>query len=148
MANDISGFGIKVNIIASVTFPAGLLVTQFADDADAIDLPSTQIADKAMGVNGDLVTWSKATPLPVTLSVVPNSADDRNLAILFEANRVGQGKQSARDSITLVVVYPDGRTATYIRGAITDGPIGNSVASAGRMKSNAYQFAFENMVKA
>lgn len=143
---DISGFGLKVNIVASVTFPAGLLVTQFGDDADAIDLPSIQIKDKAMGVNGDLVTWSKATPLPVTLNVVPNGDDDRNLAVLFEANRVGQGKQSARDSITMVVIYPDGSTQTFTNGTITDGPIGNSVASAGRMKTKAYQFTFENRI--
>jgi len=144
--NEISGFGVKVNIIASATFPAGLVITQFADDADSLDLPSIQIADKAMGVNGDLVTWSKATPLTLTLNVIPTSDDDKNLSVLHEANRVGMGKQSARDIITLVIVYPSGRTATYINGKITDGPSGDSVASAGRMKSKAYQFAFENRV--
>ena len=146
--NEISGFGVKVNIIASATFPAGLVITQFADDADSLDIPSIQIADKAMGVNGDLVTWSKATPLTLTLNVIPTSDDAKNLEVLHEANRVGMGKQSARDIITLVIVYPSGRTATYINGKITDGPSGDSIASAGRMKSKAYQFAFENRVLA
>lgn len=143
--NDISGFGLKVRLIGSITFPAGFNVTQFADDADPFDLPSMQIRDKAMGINGDLVTWSKANPIMATLSLIPNSEDDRNMQILFEANRVGKGKQGARDIITLVAIYPDGRVWTGNQGVITDGPPGSGVASAGRLKSNAYMFAFENL---
>src|SRR5574343_1608278 len=110
--NNISGFGLQIQVIASVTFPSGFTLTQFADDADPFDLPSIQIADKAMGLNGDLVVWSKANPIPVTVNVIPGSDDDKNLAILYDANRVGRGKVSARDEITLVGIYPDGSTIT------------------------------------
>lgn len=141
----ISVNGIRVRVIASETFPSGFDVTQFADDADPIDFPSMQIADKGMGVNGDLVGWSKATPTMVTLNVVPNGEDDRNLAVLLEANRVGKGKQSARDVVSMVVVYPDGNVVALSQGLITDGMPANSGQSAGRMKSKAYAFAFENL---
>lgn len=143
MANDISGFGLQIQVVASVTFPSGFTVSQFADDGDPFDLPSIQIADKAMGLNGDMITWSKANPLTVTLNVVPNSDDDKNLGILFDANRVARGKQSARDVITMTGIYPDGSTITLTPGVITDGMPGNAVASSGRMKSKAYIFAFE-----
>lgn len=143
--NDISVFGLRVQLNASETFPAGVSLTQFADDADPFDTPSIQIRDKAMGVNGDLITWSKATPITLSLSVVPNSDDDRNLAVLFEANRVGKGKQGARDTISVTAVYPDGRTVSFTQGAITDGMPANSPSSAGRFKSKTYQFAFENV---
>ena len=142
---DISAFGIRVQVIASQTFPAGISITQFADDADPFDAPSMQIRDKAMGVNGDLISWSKANPIPVTLNVVPNSEDDKNLSVLFEANRVGKGKQGARDVIAITAVYPDGRTASFTQGVITDGQPANSAQSSGRMKSKAYSFAFENV---
>lgn len=145
MANDISGFGLQIQVVASVTFPSGFTVSQFADDGDPFDLPSIQIADKAMGLNGDLITWSKANPLTVTLNVVPNSDDDKNLGILFDANRVARGKQSARDVITMTGIYPDGSTITLTPGAITDGMPGNAVASSGRLKSKAYIFAFEGV---
>lgn len=145
MSNDISVFGIRVQVVASETFPSGINITQFADDADPFDSPSIQIRDKAMGVNGDLISWSKANPLPVTLNVVPNSEDDKNLGVLFEANRVGKGKQGARDVITITAIYPDGRTASFTQGVITDGMPANSATSAGRMKSKAYAFAFENV---
>lgn len=148
MANDVSGFGLRLRITASRTFPAGFTVTQFADDADPFDLPSIQIADKAMGLNGDLVTWSKANPINTTVNVIPGSEDDRNLAVLLEANRVGRGKSGARDQITMTGTYPDGRSITLSAGVITDGMPGNSVASAGRLKSKAYQFAFEGLSRA
>lgn len=145
MANNISGFGASVRLIASTTFPTGITITQFADDSDPIDIPSLQIADKAMGVNGDLYTWSKANPLPVTISVGPDTNDDINLAILLEANRVAKGKKSALDDITIVILYPNGSTATYSGGSITDGMAGNAIASAGRLKTKTYVFAFENL---
>lgn len=145
MANNISGFGASVRLVASTTFPTGITITQFADDSDPIDIPSLQIADKAMGVNGDLYTWSKANPLPFTLSVGPDTNDDINLAILLEANRVAKGKKSALDDITVSILYANGSTSTYSGGSITDGMAGNAIASAGRLKTKTYVFAFENL---
>lgn len=143
--NDISAFGIRVQVVASETFPSGINLTQFADDADPFDSPSMQIRDKAMGINGDLVSWSKANPIIVNLNLVPNSDDDKNLGVLFEANRVGKGKQGARDVVSITAVYPDGRTASFTQGVITDGMPANSATSAGRLKSKNYSFAFENV---
>jgi hypothetical protein len=141
---DISAFGIRVQIVASVTFPAGINITQFADDGDSLDVPSQQIADKAMGVNGDLITWSKANPIVTTLNVIPNTEDDKNMQVLLEANRAGRGKRPARDVITMTAIYPDGTSRTWTNGAITDGIPGNALASSGRMKTKPYAFAFEN----
>lgn len=142
---DISAFGIRVQVIASETFPSGISITQFADDADPFDAPSMQIRDKAMGVNGDLISWSKANPIPVMLNVVPGGEDDLNLSVLFEANRVGKGKFGARDVISIVALYPDGSVAAFSQGVITDGQPANSAQSSGRLKSKAYAFAFENV---
>lgn len=144
---NISGFGMRVVLRASVTFPVGITLTQFADDSDPLDFPSIQLADKAMGINGDLITWSKPNPIPATLNVIPGGVDDTNLSILAEANRVGKGKNSSRDIITMTVIYPDNSTVTLTSGAITDAMPGKSVASAGRMKTRPYVFAFENKVE-
>lgn len=144
MAEDISGFGAQVRLIASTTFPTGFDITQFADDTDPFDIPSLQIADKAMGLNGDLVSWSTANPIEITLSVIPESDDDINLKILAEVNRVGRGKPSVQDEITIVVIYPNGRILSLLRGKLTDMMPGSSIASSGRLKSKEYVFAFEN----
>ena len=142
MNGEIGGFGLTVMLRATTTFPAGMTVEAFADDADPLDFPDIQVTEVAMGLNGDMLSWSKAIALPVTLSVVPESDDDNNLAVLLAANRVGKNKQSAQDTITLVGTYPSGIVVTLTGGKITNGSISNSISSAGRMKSKQYKFAF------
>ncbi|ERR1700743_1454606 len=143
---NISGFGASISIIASNTFPIGLYLTQFADDTDPFDIPSLQVADKAMGLNGDLVVWSKPQPINITISVIAGSLDDRQLGVLLEANRVGRGKIGAQDVMTLTVLYPDLSGVIFQDGAITDGMPASSVASAGRLKSKTYSFTFQNRI--
>ena len=147
MSFDISGFGLELTLKASNTFPSGIQLTQFADDADPFDSPSIQIMDKGMGLNGDLVVWSVATPTTITLAIVPNSEDDRNLEILLENNRVKKGSAFSRDSIDITAKYPDGKVVSLTGGAITDGIPLNSAASAGRMKSKTYAFVFESSAR-
>lgn len=144
---NISGQGLRVTLRASRTFPVGISLSQFADDADSLDTPSVQIADKAMGLNGDLVIWGTNSPLLLTLNVIPNTDDDSNLGLLFEANRVSKGKVPAQDTITIIVQYPNGKTKTFARGACTDFVPTTGVASAGRLKTRPFSFAFENMVE-
>lgn len=142
---NISGFGLKIVITGSTTFPAGFPITQFADDIDPLDIPAITVAETGMGLNGDMATWSRATPIDITIGVVPNGPDDQNLALLLEANRVAKGKRGARDVITMTAMYPDGRTKVLQQGTVISGTPANSVASAGRYKSRSYSFRFENM---
>ena len=144
MANptSVTGFGIVVTLIASKTFPVGLPITQFADDADPIMINDVKIADTAMGLNGDLLAWSKAVPLPMTINVIPGSADDINLQILANANRVGQGKSSANDVISATIMYPDASVVVLTGGIVTDAAFGRGVSASGRQKTKAYTFLF------
>ena len=143
---NISGYGLTLTLIASNTFPVGFVINQFADDADPLDVPSLQVGDSAMGINGDLIVWSKANPIKITLDVIPTSPSDRNLSILLEANRPGRGKIPARDIITLNIAYPAGNFISLTNGLITDGLPFNSVSSEGRLKSKSYNFSFENRI--
>jgi hypothetical protein len=143
---DISGFGSVIAIIASNTFPIGFPITNFADDADAFDFPSIAIADAAMGVNGDFISWAKAVPLKGTISVVVGSLSDQALQTIAKNNRPSQNKQNAGDIITMTEVLPDGTTATWTGGKMTEAPFGKSLSSAGRLKTRTYGFAFESVV--
>lgn len=144
---DISGFGFQVRVIASKTFPTGFTVTAFADDGDPFDLPTLQVNDAAMGLNGDMVTWSFHAPVPCVINVIPKSDDDKNLQVILEANRAAKGKKPAKDVITLIGVYPDGSTVTLGSGVIYSGIPSNSIASAGRFKTKPYEFRFEQMAR-
>lgn len=148
MAENISGFGLRVTLKTGSTFPSGVTISQFADDNDPLDGASQQIADKGMGLNGDLVTWSKANPIVATLNVIADSADDKNLAAIFNANRPGRGKRAVNEKIQAVFSYPDGTVVTVDQGAITDGMPFTGISSSGRKKSKTYVFSFENVVSA
>ena len=143
---NISGFGLSVNLIASTTYPIGVQLTQFADDADPLDVPSLQIGDVAMGLNGDLITWSKANPIKLTLNMIPDSTDDITLSILLAANRVGRGKASTRDNLTMTIFYPNQTFITLANGVITDGVPFAPTANSGRLKTRSYAMSFENYV--
>lgn len=141
---DVSATGFTLVLKASQTFPNGFTITEVADDADPFDIPAVEIASTAMNVNGDLVTWSSPQPMNATVNVIPASEADKNLSILWDASRAARGKRHARDIITLVASYPDGSTKTFSEGKMTSGMPGGSVASGGRIKSNAYVFAFQD----
>ena len=141
---DITGYGVAINIVASNTYPTGLQISQLADDTDVLDIPSIKIGETAMGVNGDLVKWARAVTNPIVISVIAGSQDDINLGILANANRVSQGQTSAGDVITLTATYPDGSTNVFSNGAITDAMFGKSISSAGRFKTKAYGFSFQS----
>ena len=142
---DVSASGLVLTLTASVTFPQGFQITELADDTDPFDIPDIAVATAAMGLNGDLVAFSSPAPITPTLAVIPGSPADVNLGILYDANRAAKGRKTARDVLTLVGNYPDGSTITLTGGIITSGNPGKSVASAGRIKTVAYVFAFEDI---
>lgn len=142
---DISSTGLTVTLIASTTYPSGITITQFADDGDSFDFPELTIAEKAMDINGGLVTWSKPSAIDVTMNIVPSSDDDVNLTLLGDMNRVGKGRRSALDEITIVVVYGDGTTKTLSGGKMTKYMPSGSATSAGRLKSKSFGFTFEDI---
>lgn len=147
MTVNISGFGLSARVKASTTFPEGFVVTQFSDDQDPVDNPELVIAETAMGLNGDHVVWSKATPLDLTLNVIPESDDDTNLTVLIDANRVAKGKRGARDSIDITLNYPNGRILSLSGGVVISGSAATSTASSGRFKTKAFKFRFENIAR-
>lgn len=144
---NVSGYGASIRLVASRTFPNGFTIADFPDDADPIDAPDLQISDAAMGLNGDLIVWNRANALDVGINVIPTSESDVNLDILAAANRVGKRKTSAKDVITLVMIYPSGLIITLTKGTMTTGSIIPGIQSQGRVKTRQYRFKFENVVK-
>ena len=141
---DISGTGIEITLIAAPTFPAGLTLNAFADDSDPLDTPELQTADWGMGVNGDLVIWNTPKPIEVTIGMIHETEQERNLALLADANRPAKGKLTTKDVITMTVNYPNGMRKTLTSGRLVASLPLTPVASAGRYKSKPYRFIFEN----
>jgi len=145
MTTNISGFGLKINVIASVTFPAGVLLSQLSDDQDGLDPESLQVSDAAMGLNGDLVVWTTPNPIKPSFSLIADGDDDELMQILLNANRGAKDKIVTNDLITMSAIFSDGRIVTYQNGIILEGIPGTGVASGKRKKTKVYKFAFEDM---
>lgn len=142
MVQNVTGSGTRISLTASVTYPQGITLTQFADDTDPLAFESAAIAEAVMGANGDLISFSKYAVFPVTLGVIPGGDDDGNMAVLFDANRIGRNRTPAGDVLTMAVVYPDGRTITLSEGVITEADPGDTWQSAGRLKTKPYKMTF------
>ena len=146
---DISGFGLEVLVVATSTFPVGFNVTEFSDDADAFSVEEMQQGDVAMGLNGDMVSWSTPNPIRVTISVIPDSDDDINLSLLAEANRTGKGKRAVLDQIFMTKTVPGAPGDVPLiltNGKMINSSIATSVQQGGRKQTKNYVFAFENKV--
>jgi fructose-1,6-bisphosphatase/sedoheptulose 1,7-bisphosphatase-like protein len=135
MSQDISIFGIECNLTATTTFANGLNLTAFANDGDPLNSPDIQLADMAVGPNGDTITWSRPELIEIESNFIPGSNDDINLTVLADANRVAKGKSSARDQITMVWTYPNGMVVTASDGKFISYSMAQSGTSEGKMKS-------------
>ena len=147
MVQNVSAFGIKVALRANVTYPVPIVLTQFADETDPFDIPSIAIAETAKGVNGDLVTWSSANPVNITLAMIAGSDDDEAMSLLFQANNPSGLATPSGDIIVLTAIYPDTSVVVASGGVPLEFMPGKSVATAGRLKSNTYTFSFEQIVQ-
>jgi len=143
-----SGFGLSAFITASNTFPDGIVLTAFPDDTDPMENPPLQVTETGMGLNGNMVAWSRPAVIEVALSVITTTQDDLNLEALEDANRVSLGKVGAQDNIHLVINYPNGRKRTLQNGVIAAGPILPVVVNSGRYQTRTYRFRFENIAAA
>ncbi len=146
MTVDVSSFGSVLTLVCSRTYPIGFLVTAFPDNKNGIEFPDLQIADGAMGPNGDAVKWSIGQLIKMNVSVIPNTPSDIGLNILFQANRVARGKNSVKDIITATIVLPNGRVTTLSRGFITNGNPSSGIEQTGRLETRTYGFSFESLV--
>lgn len=140
--NNVGTNGLYAYMIASKTMPVGFKISQFADDADSIQIHEAQTGTAVLDLNGRIVSYASAVPLTVSLAVIANSAEDQILAVLYNANRAAVTSKLAHDSISVVISFPNGGIRTFVKGRIISGVASSSATAEGRMPGNIYTFAF------
>lgn len=144
--HNVSGFGTKVTIVSTTTFPYGFTISQLSDDVDPVSIENLEVAKHQMLLNGDLLTYKTANPAIVDVSVIPGSSDDANLSVILSASRIKQQIVPIPDIVVMTIAYPDGAVSVLAKGSIISGPPARSVMASGRAKSNKYRFAFGEVV--
>lgn len=139
---NISGFGTKVQIVALQSFPVGFTVEAFTDDQDALTIENIESVGYQLTYDGGICMYDKAAVVRVSLSVIPNTADDINLKLLLAARKGGFKWLPIQDVTSMLVSYPDGGKVAFSNGTIISGPLGDSIQQSGRRKSNTFTFVF------
>ena len=106
MSYDVSVFGTVITISASNTLPLPTPIIAFSGSSDPFDVATNVIGDAEKGVNGDLITWSTANPLEVSINVISGSPPDLILKSIGEANFPRSGGRNARDVSTIAAIFP------------------------------------------
>ena len=139
---DISTFGLTAYLIATKTMPVGVLLNRWADDADSVTVTEAEAGQAVLDLNGVVIRWTVATPLTVSLGVIPNTTDDDILSVIYNSNRVSNVSGAVGDSINLVLRYPNGGVRVFTSGRVLSGPSAPTAKADGRMASNVYTYAF------
>ena len=123
-----------------------LPISAFPKDTDPFDVPNSDVGDMEIGTNGDAITWTVQNPVETTVAVIPATDDNEILQRIYDANRAESGSRSAKDTIVVVRVLPNGETTT-MKGIITSGPATTSLGSAGKIKTPTYGFKFSKVFR-
>lgn len=140
---DVSTTGASVTIGSTVTLPVPIPITHFADDKEPFQIDDQEITGDGMGINGDLVVYTKPVPVYCKISVVANSPDDIALYTLFKMNKA-TSVSHAFDVCDMTIVIPNIlKPFRYINGKIKSGPPGPTSSADGKNQSHTYGFVFE-----
>jgi hypothetical protein len=139
---DISTAGSGITIFSLTSFPMGFLLSSFADDVDSLSIEETEVSGFEKLYDGTIFAYDKTSPVLLTVGIIPNTEDDINLKILLQKRKSNPTFLALPDTITMVISYPDGGRNVLSGGVMVKGSIADSMASAGRKKSNSYSFAF------
>lgn len=147
MATNISSNGILATLIASNSFPfVPLIISHWSHEFDSIDFENETINKGVLDLNGRAIVYSVAIPIICKLSVIYSSISDIKLALLHSLNRIGGGKNSARDRILMTITGNNMIPIVCTGGWIESGDPVLTSTSSGYLKSKSYKFGFESVV--
>lgn len=162
---DVSFQGAKLSITNALLGGSGNIVLEFSEEGTPVDFPDLETCGYAMTMNGELVTWTKPTPITFRVTVIPGSSSDEKLRKLLYAGHVGgrRGKainQSAVYISTAVLEVPSISTSfgngsivesvgtqkfRFTNGRLTGGNPAIGSNAEGKMTARTYNFVFESV---
>lgn len=141
---------------------SGNMVLEFSDEGTPVEFPDLEVCGYAMTLNGELVTWTKPSPVTFTITVIPGSESDMRLRSILYAGHVG-GRRGQPVSQAFVIiqtanlwvpsVYSNnsivsgagGQNFTLSNGRLYSGSPGIGSNAEGKMSAKTYRFVFESI---
>ena len=129
----------------------GVVVEDFMDDANPIDIQDTETANIEWSCNGRMIRTIKPSAVILSVTVIPNSPSDNRLRTIWKRSFANGGSVSINEankslSCTIQVGNPKGGTFQFAGGTCLSGAAAVTSNGQGKMGGNTYTFAFENVV--
>lgn len=156
---DISFQGAKLSL--KTAGASGNIVLEFSDEGTPVEFSDLEVCGYAMTLNGELVTWTKPTPITMSITVIPGSTADKSMRNVLIAGHVGGKKGNAIDqqyvhitsavlevpAITTNGIVPSGGTSSFTlsNGRLYSGSPGMGSNAEGKMSAKTYRFVFESI---
>lgn len=157
---DISMQGARLSLKCDA-ISEGNVILEFAAEGTPIEFPDLEVCGYEMTMNGELVTWTKPSPITWNITVIPGSASDEALRNLLYAGHVGgqMGRPINRTYVkirTAVLTVPGIDTNgivstasnlefTFTNGRLSGGPPAIGSNNEGKMSPRTYKFVFESV---
>lgn len=137
-------------------------ISEFASEGDPISIPDLEVRNGEMGLNGDLVTWAKPSPIAFSVSVIPGSESDRKLSAALRAGHIGgRGASTQFDSVyvqQLTIKTPYGQAKNnltvsnssswvFSNGYLLSGSPAQGTNAEGKAAMKTYNFVFESVTQ-
>lgn len=152
---DISACGSKVRI----KYGGGTIdITQFSDEGTPFECPDVDLSENRKNLNGQMISSRTPSVYTISLTVVPGSVEDRQLAQLAEKSAIMPGRvrpisDIVVDSIDLYLPPINGsgegtgnQVFTWTKGRLKSAPTGPSTSAEGRMSARTYTFEMEQFI--
>lgn len=152
---DISSVGAKVVIALST---GTVTVTHFSDEGTPFECPDADFSVNQKNLNGDMISSRSTSVFTVSVTVIPNSAEDMALSKFAQMNALQPGNtvsvsqlwvNSIQLSIPQINSSGEGtgavNTWTWTRGRLKNAPTGPSTSAEGRLAARTYTFEMEKM---
>lgn len=136
---DITAIGSKITVM-SAALPAGKTFTNAPDSDSFFTIDAVDIAQVEVGLNCHKISWALPNKLRITVSLIPNSEDDKDMQKMFWYDRP-QGMAANIDSVQISIAET-GKDTPEIYGDFTlvSGSPANTAESNGRFSNKQYVF--------
>lgn len=152
--NDISMAGASLTVIGG---DISVTITEFSDEGTPVATGDLTVAGTGMNLNGNLVTWTKPTPVSVSVSLIPGSDSDVKLMNFLHAVHIGGkgrlAKEAKIDTLVISVPLTTGgstqtksmNTLTLTNGRMIVGSPGIGSNAEGKQNPRNYTFEMEGI---
>ena len=139
----------------------GNIILEFSAEGTPIEFPDIETCGYEMTMNGELVTWTKPSPITWNVTVLPGTNSDVALRNLLYAGHVGGRRgqpinQSYVHISSAVLTVPSINTKgiitaagkltfKFLIGRLSGGPMAIGTNNEGKMSPRTYKFVFESV---